>query len=111
MAVDSTTNGVRLSGAVALQFDGAAAKVPVALLLEYLYSWQDVSDPGLDIEGSTNTLAAGIFYTGRRNLQLGIGGGWRTGGPLVTEVFSDGTTAASRRPVFIFGEFMIRYVW
>ncbi len=96
------------NGAIALTVGGADGGFPFALQVEYrlTLAWID----GAFQTHPQNDVAAGIYYTGRPDLQLGIVGvgSWL---PPLQGATPTGTTASSGYPSAFTGEFVFRYVW
>ncbi|MCI0570425.1 MAG: hypothetical protein L0Y66_06715 [Myxococcaceae bacterium] len=105
-------HSVRADGALALGLDAAPLKVPVALQLEYLASWRASEDARLHVRaGLSHAVGAGVYYSGRARLQLGVGAAWDLRGQPLEGTDEEGQPADSERPSFAFGEFILRYVW
>jgi hypothetical protein len=82
--------------------------LPVAVLGEYLLL-RTRSPADLIASASrhtTSTLFAGVYYSGRPNLQLGIGGGATLG--LGKATFQNGSSDAA---YIVLGQLDLRYVW
>jgi hypothetical protein len=110
--VDQTTYTTALNGSVAVSLDGAPAGFPLALQPEYELSVSFASDGA----GNSQTLVshivgAGIYYTGRRDLQVGIAGAMLLGLPTVQGVDAANRPADSGSPSLYYGQFILRYIW
>jgi hypothetical protein len=93
--------------------DGMPAHVPVAAVMEYKIEgiWTTNDATGVTAVDSHHVVSAGFYYSGQRNLQLGIA--------LETEISmtpergtnEDGRTVSSGSPSRFSGQFVFRYVW
>lgn len=100
--------GLTYQGGVAVSCDFMAVRFPLALMAEYRLSRQ-TSNPGAVRTtelSSISGLYGGVYYSGRPNLQLGVGGGVDLG-------LAPGTTrfGNSDAPRLISGQLILRYVW
>ena len=95
--------------AISAEADLETAGVPIAFQLEYLPSeeWNDAGQ-GFLAQPSKHTVTAGLYYSGRRNLQLGVLAA--TTRNLKPVQGLDGERR-SGRPHLMFGELSMRYVW
>lgn len=96
----------RFGGAFSADFNHL--NVPVAVMVEYLASRQTSTSQvsGGDELDIAHTLFGGVYYSGRPNLQLGLGGGRELNlGPTISP------QGRSERPRLLFGQFVLRYVW
>ena len=107
-----TVVNVRPNVAVALSIDGGAAHVPVAVMGEYRFVHQRSQDHSSGLVASSNQseFAAGIFYSGRRDLQVGLEGLTALGYAvnLATPGEAEGQTGSSHS---ISGELVMTYFW
>ena len=98
--------------AAAFELTFIPLKVPVAVMAEFvqLLGKQTEMDE-LDHDFSWSSLGLGIYYVGRPNLQLGIGG--------VTTLYSEprrgigaaGNAQNSGSPTLAYGDLILRYIW
>jgi len=89
-------------------FDFNAFSVPIAVMPEYVLSRQASTAEirGAGTFDTQHTLALGVYYSGRPNLQIGLIGR--------TVLGTNGLTTAqgtSETPTLTAGEFILRYVW
>ena len=94
------------------EWDGSSAHIPIAAIVEYELNARlgGTGDEQLEQEGSnTHTLGAGIYYSGRQDLQVGIFGATLRNLREVQGI--GGIPGASGRPSIQFGEMLVRYVW
>jgi hypothetical protein len=99
--------------AVALTGDARPIGVPLALILEYQFSRPQTTNEQTDRERSLpqNTFAAGLFYSGRPDLQTGVLGFAELGTEPVTGFTAEGEPADSDKPRILGGALTLRYVW
>lgn len=107
----SSTDDLQL--VLAAGVDGMPAHVPVAAVMEYKIEgiWTTNDATGVTAVDSHHVVSAGFYYSGQRNLQLGIA--------LETEISmtpergtnEDGRTVSSGSPSRFSGQFVFRYVW
>jgi hypothetical protein len=112
--VENTSTTDDLQFALAAAVDGMPAHVPIAAMVEYVAQqiWTRDDATGETDSGSLiHLVGAGIYYTGRRNLQLGIILATRLGTTPVTGVDANDQPASSGDPTFIYGQFVFRYSW
>ena len=108
--VTREATGARKDVAVALALNGAAYNFPVALLGEYRFATGDTAQFDLN-NAPEHTVGAGLFYSGRSDLQLGLEGSYRITGPQLIGVDENGAPAHSE-PLHIYtGGLVFRYVW
>jgi hypothetical protein len=110
--VDQTVGTTSLTPSLAFTADGAPSGLPVALMIEYsvidsFYSLP--SGPGTSSVG--NFLGLGLYYTGRRHLQVGLGGAFQFGLQPMEGADANGHPASSGTPAVYDGQFILRYVW
>ena len=105
----ASERGRVLFAAFSAEADLEPAGVPIAFQLEYLPSeeWNDAGQ-GFLAQPSKHTVTAGLYYSGRRNLQLGVLAA--TTRNLKPVQGLDGERR-SGRPHLMFGELSMRYVW
>ncbi|MCI0673792.1 MAG: hypothetical protein L0Y64_25360 [Myxococcaceae bacterium] len=101
-----------LVAALALGLDAESEGLPLGALVEYAFSAGVAEDPPLpDMALLGHTVSAGLFYTGRRDLQWGVVGIFLLRGRPLTGVDADGLPAESERPSFSSAQAVLRYVW
>jgi hypothetical protein len=106
--VDEVTSGVNFRAGAAFDADFDTVNVPIAALAEYQMTREASAS---DLVGATtldvlHTIALGLFYSGRPNLQAGVVFAWQLGvQPIGTPVGTSG------RPDSKLAELMFRYVW
>ena len=98
---------------VALTGDARTLGIPLALMLEYEFSRLRTTNELTDRTQSLsqNTLAAGLFYSGRPDLQTGILAFAQLGLEPVTGFTATGEPADSDKPRVFGGTLSLRYVW
>lgn len=110
--VDQQTTAFRFNLAAALTADFKSLGVPLALMGEYLFTAGSQSEVELartDLRSSS--VALGLYYTGRRNLQLGLGGVAVLAAEPRIGRDAEGNPAKSGEPNFYYGQFVLRYIW
>ncbi|MDF2695668.1 MAG: hypothetical protein K0S65_4051, partial [Labilithrix sp.] len=107
---DTTDTTIRF--AAAASFDSYHLGVPISVLGEYAVekTYRDVEGTAVYVP-SAHLLGAGIFYSGRTDLQLGVSLFGRRNLVAQEATALDGTRARTGIPTSIFGQFVIRYVW
>jgi hypothetical protein len=103
-----TVRGVTYRLGLAASVDLFPKKIPIAIMAEYLLARQPTPAQftGRDELDNVHTLFGGVYYSGRPNLQLGLGGGTELNfGPTTSPLGS------SEEPTVIFGQFVMRYIW
>jgi hypothetical protein len=109
--VDQLTVEVTPSVGAAFTADAASVGVPLAFMAEYRFSHVRSQNHALDrtISGNSNDVALELFFSGRRDLQLGLVGLVGFGGSQ-SRTFDDETTLTdSTRSLG--GEFLMAYFW
>ena len=110
--VDLGTTATRFDLAVALTADFKPLGVPLGLMGEYLFTTGRQTEVALARTNlNTHSVALGLYYTGRPNLQLGLGG--------VTVLDAEprigrdvrGNPVMSGRPRLAYGQLILRYIW
>ncbi len=94
------------------EWDGASLQVPVAAIVEYEANVRvtGTGDEQLELEGSnTHTLGLGLYYSGRKDLQVGLFGAAFLN--LRATAGVAGTPEFSGTPTAQYGEMVLRYVW
>jgi hypothetical protein len=111
--VEEDLRTFRLNTGLALTYDFQAHGVPVALLGEYLFALGNRSggSGGLSDDIQSSTVALGVYYSARPNLQLGA-----TVVRLLNAEPLLGTTpeelpAESEKPSLSYAQLILRYVW
>jgi hypothetical protein len=103
-----SSSGLSYRAGVAASVDFMSLHVPVAVVGEYLLL--RTSSPADLIasasRNTTSTLFAGVYYSGRPNLQLGIGGGATLG--LGEATLKNGSSDSA---YIVLGQLDLRYVW
>lgn len=105
---DITTNGAtfRFGGAAALDFN--SLELPIAVMGEYLLARESSASSllsGNELD-DVSRIVVGVFYSGRPNLQIGIGEGVELG--LAKLSTRAGT---SETPHQLFTQLTFRYIW
>jgi hypothetical protein len=96
------------------EWDGMSVHVPIAAILEYELNARltGTGDEELEEEGTnTHTFGAGIYYSGRPNLQVGLFAATLRNLRPVAGVTFTGVPGASATPNAQFAEMVVRYVW
>ncbi len=104
----------RFNGTAVLTYDFAPHGFPVALMGEYLISLGDRSGgPVLLLNDSisSHTLALGVYYSGRPNLQLGVSGAHLINGEPFQGTTPEGAPAESESPTLSYTQLILRYIW
>jgi hypothetical protein len=106
------TSALRSELAAAVELTFMPLEVPVAVMAEFvqLLGKQTEMDE-LDHDLSTTSIGIGVYYVGRPNLQLGIGG--------VTTLYCEprrgigvaGNAQNSGAPTLAYGDLILRYIW
>jgi hypothetical protein len=97
---------------VSAEWDGSSVHVPVAAILEYELNGRlsDTGEDELDESSSTvHLLGAGIYYSGRQNLQVGLFAA--TSRNLRSIPGIAGAPGSSGAPSAQYGEMVMRYIW
>lgn len=106
--IERHRRGLTYNAGIAASCDFMALHFPLALMVEYRLSRQTSSPGALMTDDLSNVsgLFGGVYYSGRPNLQLGVGGGLNLGlAPGVTRF------GKSDAPSLALGQFILRYVW
>lgn len=110
--IDRDTTATRFNLAGALSADFMSFGVPVALMGEYLFTAGRQSEVELArTDLNTSSVALGVYYTGRRNLQLGLVGGAVLHAEPRIGVDPEGNPAKSGRPRLNTAQLVLRYIW
>jgi hypothetical protein len=107
----STVSTTSIQASVGVDVDGSPAGVPLGAMAEYQFQFNDASASGASTSGTANLLGVGIYYTGRHNLLLGLGGKTELNQPPFPGVSKAGTAEPSGAPSVYYGEFVLRYIW
>jgi hypothetical protein len=107
--VSPSDTGGSFNGAVAFEADASPIKVPLAVLAEYALNRRASALNLLPVTSIDflQTVSLGLYYTGRRNLQLGALGGAAVGLPRLTS--DNGGLSSSPRTWL--GELVLLYIW
>jgi hypothetical protein len=96
------------------EWDGMSAHIPIAAILEYELNGRlaGTGDEDLEEESTnTHTLGAGVYYSGRPDLQVGLFAATIRNLRPVAGVTVAGSPGSSGTPNAQYGEMVIRYVW
>ncbi|MFP2924350.1 hypothetical protein ACLESO_03860 [Pyxidicoccus sp. 3LG] len=86
--------------------------IPVAVMGEYLFqtgSEEEIGRPDRTL--SSSTVALGVYYSGRPNLQLGLGAVATLNGSPRSGIGEDGEPVESGDPTLAYGQLILRYIW
>lgn len=109
---DSKNEDLALAFSIATTVDGSSAKVPIAGMIEYQVVGSSSAVDALPSRGDTSHYAAaGIYYTGRKNLQLGLGFAMALSLRPVIGRDDQDRPAPSGAPSLYYGQLILRYVW
>ncbi len=107
----SSTDDLQL--VLAAEVDGMPAHVPVAAVMEYriegIWTTNDATD--VTAVDSHHVISAGVYYSGQRNLQLGIALETEISMTPERDTDEDGRTVSSGSPSRFSGQFVFRYIW
>lgn len=105
----------RWHNAVALTYDFAAHGAPVAVLGEYMFALGNrsggVTSLLLSDDIQSSTVALGLYYSGRPNLQLGLTGAMLLNGEPLQGLTPEGVPAESEKPTLSYTQLILRYIW
>ena len=103
-------NTIRFGTAVSI--DGYHIKVPIAVLLEYALekTYRTIGEDSSHVP-SEHFFGAGLFYSGRTDLQLGFSAFTRRNLKAQDVTTIDGAHIKTDVPNEIYGELVLRYVW
>jgi hypothetical protein len=96
------------------EWDGMSAHVPIAAILEYELNARltGTGDEDLEEEGTnTHTLGAGVYYSGRPNLQVGLFAATIRNLRPIAGITVAGGPGTSGTPNAQFAEMVLRYIW
>ncbi len=110
--IEASTTALRGELAVAVELSFMPVKVPVSLMAEFvqLLGKQTEMDE-LDHDLSSSSIGLGIYYVGRPNLQLGIGGVTTLHAEPRRGIGPMGNMVYSGAPTLIYGDLILRYIW
>lgn len=109
---DHTVTDLRLTLSLAATIDGKSAKIPVAGMIEYQVVGSSATLDDLPSQGdASHFLAAGLYYSGRKNLQLGVGGAMALSLRPVDGRDAADRPAPSGPPQLFYAQLILRYVW
>ncbi|XXF77457.1 hypothetical protein P2318_31050 [Myxococcaceae bacterium GXIMD 01537] len=110
--IDLDSHAVRINLAGALAVDFGPVGVPVALMGEYLFTAGEETQVILpDRTLNSSTFALGLYYTGRTNLQLGVGAVATINGNPRFGLGEAGETLESGDSTLTYGQFILRYIF
>ncbi|PTL82576.1 hypothetical protein [Vitiosangium sp. GDMCC 1.1324] len=110
--VDQYSTSTRVDLAAALSADFKPLGVPLALMGEYLFTAGYQSEVALARTNlNTSSVGLGLYYSGRPNLQFGLGGVAVLHAESRIGRDSDGNPAKSGRPTLYYGQLILRYIW
>lgn len=110
--VTQESHAARVNFTAALAADFAPHGVPVALLGEYDFLTGEETDVDLpDRTLSASTVALGIYYSGRPNLQVGVGAVTTLNAARRRGIGPAGQSLESGKPTLSSGQFILRYIW
>ncbi|HKQ68119.1 MAG TPA: hypothetical protein VJT73_02205 [Polyangiaceae bacterium] len=104
--VDINETGWVPQGGVALGFDPLV--IPLAFLAEYRLSAQNDNDP---TASANNVLALGTYYSGRRDLELGLTLAAELGLPPIQGLDANGFPSSSSKGTAFSMAMVMRYFW
>lgn len=110
--VTQESHAARVNFTAALAADFAPHGVPVALLGEYLFTTGEETEVGRPVRTlGASTVALGLYYTGRPNLQLGLGAATTLNAARRLGVGEESEERESGDPTLSYGQFILRYIW
>ncbi|MCP3099869.1 hypothetical protein LZ198_13420 [Myxococcus sp. K15C18031901] len=110
--ITQKTHALRVNLAVALAVDFASLDVPVALMGEYLFGTGRQTETDLPHRTlHSSTIALGVYYTGRPNLQVGLGAVTTLDAEPRRGLGPEGRDAQSGKPTLSYGQLILRYIW
>jgi hypothetical protein len=83
----------------------------MGLVLEYFTTYSSVSAGGESTSGLAHVIGTSLYYTGRKNLQVGLGGAMQLGLEPIDGVDAMGQPAKSGSPSVYYIQFILRYIW
>lgn len=114
--VDVSSSNVEIKGALAITADGSPNGIPVGVMAEYLANQSNASEGSTTGASESSSdlshfVSAGVYYTGRPSLQVGVAGVAQLALRPLTRADASGAPAKSEGPSLFFGQFILRYVW
>ncbi|MCP3137531.1 hypothetical protein [Pyxidicoccus xibeiensis] len=110
--VTQKTHAARVNLTAALTADFASLGVPVALIGEYLFSTGEETEVGLpDRTLRSSTVALGVYYSGRPNLQVGLGAATTLNAAPRIGLGEEGQPLESGDPTLSYAQLILRYIW
>ena len=110
--VTQTSHAARINFTAALAADFAPHGVPVALLGEYLFTTGEETEVGRpDRTLGASTVALGLYYSGRHDLQVGVGAATTLNAARRLGLGEQGEERESGKPTLSYGQFILRYIW
>ncbi|GEN12614.1 hypothetical protein SAMN05443572_103453 [Myxococcus fulvus] len=110
---EQETHAVRFFFALAAALDlYPTTSVPVAVMGEYLFRTgrqEEFGRPDRTLKDSS--LGLGVYYSGRANLQLGLGAVVVLNGEPQRGYGDEGSQRSSGEPTLSYGQLILRYVW
>lgn len=105
-------HALRVLLALALAADLNPKGVPLAVMGEYLFTTGNETEEGQsDTTLGASTVALGVYYTGRRNLQLGVGMATTLHAEPRRGIGELGEELKSGNPTLNYAQLVLRYVW
>ncbi|MCY1023645.1 hypothetical protein [Pyxidicoccus sp. MSG2] len=106
------THAARVNLGAALTADFAPHGVPVAVMGEYLFTTGQETEARLpDRTLKSSTVALGVYYSGRPNLQVGLGAVTTLNAAPRIGFDADGNPLESDTPTLSYGQLILRYIW
>ncbi|NMO14622.1 hypothetical protein HPC49_03860 [Pyxidicoccus fallax] len=110
--VTQKTHAARVNLTAALTADFSPHGVPVALMGEYLFSFGEETEVGLpDRTLKSSTVALGVYYSGRPNLQVGLGAVTTLNAAPRFGLGEADQRLESDDPTLSYGQLILRYIW
>lgn len=110
--VSEKGHALRVSLAAALAADMGPRGVPLALMAEYLFmTGEDNPEEGQSTTLGSHTIALGAYYTGRPNLQLGVGVFTTLHMEPIRGLGELGEERESGNPHLSYAQLILRYIW
>jgi hypothetical protein len=112
MRVEEDSNTIRGELAAALELSFEPLHVPVALQGEFLQVFgNEDNDDSPDQNIASSTVALGVYYVGRPNLQFGLGGVATLSAERRRGVGAMGEDEFSEPPTLAYIDLILRYIW
>jgi hypothetical protein len=110
--ITQKNHAARVNLAAALAADFAPHGIPVAVMGEYLFTTGKETETVLpDRTLSASTVALGVYYSGRPNLQFGLGAVTTLNAAPRPGLTEEGGPVESGTPTLSYGQFILRYIW